>query len=286
MRKSGNSRNREPENSNGPDLHISERLEAHSSRRHFLSSVVTVAAGASIMTKANEAQARERTKAALQTGARIPTVLVFGDSNTWGYIPKTENGSTRFTRYDASIRWPILLDRAGRGRFRVIEHGICGLVGGLESGGAKFEDGTSRAAIDHIRGVVHANWPVDEMVVMLGTNDLAYPSLSQPGIIAPKIAATVLAALESHRWIGGESPAVTLVSPIPLGRRVLELGIKEDAVTGSCQLAPALAEQARLHGWRFLDAAGAGALETVDGIHWDPIHHHRFADMIGKVIFT
>lgn len=267
-------------------LRIRRQAGVNPSRRHFLSSVVAVASGASMMAVSSDAQGQERRNVARQAGARVPSVLAFGDSNTWGYIPRVDEGPTRYSRYDPSIRWPMVLERAGLGRFRVIEHGICGLVGGLASGEARFEDGTSRAAIDHIRGVILASWPVDELVVMLGTNDLAYPALSQPEIIAPKIAATVQAALESHRWIGGKAPAVTLVSPIPLGRQVTELGIAEEAITRSRQLAPPLAEQAGQNGWRFLDAAMAGELETVDGIHWDVSQHRRFAEMLGNVIFT
>lgn len=280
------SRNYKSEEINEAALPMANQPRAHPSRRHFLASVTAIAGGAAMMTISAEAQAQERSKASRQAGARVPTLLAFGDSNTWGYVPQRDEGPTRYSRYDPSIRWPMLLQRAGLGRFRVVEHGICGLVGGLGSGEARFDDGTSRAAIDHIRGVTLANWPVDELVVMLGTNDLAYPSLSQPEIIAPKIAATVEAALESHRWVGGKLPAVTLVSPIPLGRRVVELGIAEDALTRSRQLAPVLAEQARLNGWRFLDAAPVGELETVDGIHWDVSHHRRFAEMLGQVIFA
>lgn len=256
------------------------------SRRGFLSAAVAATGGAALIATAGEAQAREQPATRQRSGKRLPTILAFGDSNTWGYVPQVDDGPTRYARYDQSVRWPMVLDRAGGGRFRVVEYGICGLVGGLASGEAKFEDGTSRAAIDHIRGVILANWPIAELVVMLGTNDLAYPGLSQPEIIAPKIAATVLAALESHKWMGGPLPAVTLVSPIPLGQRVVDLGIAADAISRSQQLAPALSEQARLHGWRFLDASGAGDLNSADGIHWDVSHHHRFANMLKHLIST
>lgn len=271
-----------------PDDHISESgLQAmQPSRRGLLTAAVLASSRAALIAMSSAALARDRPYAKKRSRTHLPTVLAFGDSNTWGYVPQVENGPTRYTRYDQSVRWPMAMNRAGGGRFRVVEHGICGLVGGLASGEASFEDGVSRAAIDHIRGVVLANWPIAELVVMLGTNDLAYPTLSQPEIIAPKIAATVLAGLDSHRWMGGAAPAVTLVSPIPLGRRAIDLGISADAISRSHQLAPALSEQARRHGWRFLDASGAGELNSVDGIHWDVSHHHRFANLLKHVIST
>lgn len=42
----------------------------------------------------------------------------------------------------------------------------------------------------------------------------------------------------------------------------------------------AQSDQARLHGWRFLDAAAVGELDTVDGIHWDGTQHYRFVGML------
>ena len=48
-------------------------------------------------------------------------ILCFGDSNTYGLIPGTEN------RYNWEIRWTGRLDAAVRGKgYRVIEEGLCG----------------------------------------------------------------------------------------------------------------------------------------------------------------
>ena len=48
-------------------------------------------------------------------------ILCFGDSNTYGLIPKT-NG-----RYDREVRWTGLLqDALKNDGFRVLEEGLCG----------------------------------------------------------------------------------------------------------------------------------------------------------------
>ena len=48
-------------------------------------------------------------------------ILCFGDSNTYGLIPK-EGG-----RYPWGIRWiSILNEKLGLGNYRVIEEGLCG----------------------------------------------------------------------------------------------------------------------------------------------------------------
>ena len=51
-------------------------------------------------------------------------ILCFGDSNTWGLIPKTNK------RYEWGVRWTSLLNESlndkKEGGYRVIEEGLCG----------------------------------------------------------------------------------------------------------------------------------------------------------------
>lgn len=251
--------------------------------RRALLKASLVTAGTGGVMAALPAVAAEPTQAATPT-AHERVVLCFGDSNTWGFVPSLAQGDTRFRRYDATTRWPRVLETVLGPGVRVVEHGICGLVGAMKSGAARFEDGQSRAAIDHVQGLVSANWPVDDLVVMLGTNDLAWPELAQPAPIAEGIVTTIRQGLASHDWLGGPAPAVTLVSPIPLGPAVRALGVAEDGITRSRALAPALSAQATAAGWRFLDAAEAGDLDTADGIHWSPAHHQRFARLLAAAL--
>ena len=49
------------------------------------------------------------------------TVLCYGDSNTWGYIPGTE-----MQRYSAHVRWPGVLSKLLGNEYRVQEEGLNG----------------------------------------------------------------------------------------------------------------------------------------------------------------
>lgn len=63
-------------------------------------------------------------------------ILCFGDSNTYGLIPGTEN------RYNWEIRWTGRLDAAVRGKgYRVIEEGLCGRTTVLKTLCEKEEEG-------------------------------------------------------------------------------------------------------------------------------------------------
>ena len=249
-------------------------------RRSFVAALAV--AGALVPSSAARAEKKPTADPKPAPSPHERTVLCFGDSNTWGFVPGQTDGVTRFTRYDHQTRWPRLLENLLQPGIRVVEHGICGLVGALASGGAQFDDGASRAAIDHVRGLIAANWPVSEWVVMLGTNDLAYPALQEPSRIADGVVGVIEQGLASHAWFGPPAPGVTLVSPIPLGPAVLALGVGKEGIARSERLAGEFAARAAAKGWRFVDAAGAGALDTADGIHWSVAHHERFARMLAR----
>jgi hypothetical protein len=152
----------------------------------------------------------------------------------------------------------------------------------MASGEERFIDGGSRAAIDHVRGAVAAHWPFEAWIVMLGTNDVAHPSLRSVEAIAGGIADTVQAGLAVCDAYGGVRPGVLLVSPIPLGSAVVGLPDATLAIERSHALAPALEAQARSRGWQFFDAARAGAIEDGDGGHWSATQHLRFAELMAS----
>ena len=211
------------------------------------------------------------------------SILCFGDSNTWGYMPRGDADPLQFRRYDRDIRWPSVLESLLGPGHRVYDYGICGLAGAMPSGQAKFEEGMSRAAIDHVKGAIAARVPIDDLVVMLGTNDLAHPAKHAPETIAEGIVTTVRAGLATATFYGS-SPVVWLVSPIPLGAAVLSFEAGASAIERSRGLAPALHEQASRNDWKFFDAATAGQLEGGDGVHWSAGHHRRFAELMAKTL--
>jgi len=53
-------------------------------------------------------------------GEFMPTVLAFGDSNTWGSIPGQD------ARMAPDVRWPGVMARALGTSFKVIEEGLRG----------------------------------------------------------------------------------------------------------------------------------------------------------------
>ncbi len=75
--------------------------------------------------------------------------MCYGDSNTWGQIPRSQN------RFGQSIRWPSVLQSKLGEEFKIIEEGLPGRT--FESG---FKD------------LPNMLENVDTVTIMLGTNDL------------------------------------------------------------------------------------------------------------------
>ena len=133
-------------------------------------------------------------------------ILCFGDSNTWGYDPKTKG------RFPEDIRWTGLLrERFGEG-FNVIEEGLCGRT-------TVYEDKTrpGRKGIDAIEDLFSKNKDIDAVILMLGTNDCKTYNHSSAESITMGIDSCLQVILENV-----PEEKVLLISPIHLGEKVWE----------------------------------------------------------------
>jgi len=102
----------------------------------------------------------------------MKTILCFGDSNTWAYIPGSDGG-----RAPLEERWPSVLEamlnasageeRAGEERaYQVIAEGLNGRT-------TVFDDPFSpgRSGIAALPMLLDTHAPLDLVIIMLGTND-------------------------------------------------------------------------------------------------------------------
>ena len=89
----------------------------------------------------------------------MKTILCFGDSNTFGYVPGTGG------RYAREVRWPCRMAQILGEGYEVVAEGLSGRT-------TVFSDYIEpyRAGIEQIVPIVQSHAP-DALVVMLGTND-------------------------------------------------------------------------------------------------------------------
>lgn len=195
----------------------------------------------------------------------MKTVVCFGDSNTWGYVPGTGE------RYPYPQRWTSVLQQELGGSFLVIPEGLNGRT-------TVFEDHVSgdRNGLRHLYTVLASHKPIDLIVIMLGTNDLKSRFSLHASEIAKAVGRLVSAAQVSDCGPGAEAPRILLCSPA----RIVYASLFADEFGGaeetSALLAEAYRQIAQQYGVGFLDAGEYAQSSPVDGIHWSAESHERF----------
>lgn len=92
------------------------------------------------------------------------TVVCFGDSNTWGYVPGS-NGE----RHPREARWPVQLQRLLGEEWEVIAEGLSGRTATIDR-----PDSEGRNGLPYLLPCLLSHAPVDVVVIFLGTNDVNF----------------------------------------------------------------------------------------------------------------
>lgn len=186
-------------------------------------------------------------------------LLCFGDSNTYGYDPRSYIGE----RYPADVRWTGLLGSS----YTVVNAGQNGR-------------GIPRRAAETsaVRDLLEQERP-DVSLVMLGTNDL----LQTPGITAADTAERMERFLRPLLDVPCGSRFL-LIAPPPMvpGAWVTEARL----LTDSAALSGAYRALAARLGTAFADAGAWQVSLAFDGVHFTEAGHHAFAAGLADVVRT
>ncbi len=208
----------------------------------------------------------------------MKTILCYGDSNTWGYIP----GNSLRLPYEQ--RWTGRVQLALGDAFLLIEEGLNGRTTVWDD---PFKPG--RNGLKALPPVLDSHAPIDLVVMMLGTNDLKHFRATYAADAAR--GAELLIEIIRQRPCGpnppdGDSPQILLVAPAPihqLSERLSSqfIGAEEKSRQFGNQFR-AVAQQSGVH---FFDAAEVIKLDELeDGIHFNHHAHARLAERITKRI--
>jgi lysophospholipase L1-like esterase len=210
----------------------------------------------------------------------MKTVLCYGDSNTWGYIPASEG------RYDHRTRWPCVLREllnggcpGGDPAYWIVEEGLNGRTTCREDPVEGDKNG-----LRQLIPILESHKPLDVVTVMLGTNDLKPRFNPSPYDIAAGAALVVEAVLASGTGPGGSAPRVLWICPPPVTESPFFEHIFGNAVPLSKKLAPFMEQFAKELGAAFLDAGRTVASSKKDGIHLDPGEHRKLAEAAAAAV--
>jgi lysophospholipase L1-like esterase len=200
------------------------------------------------------------------------TVLCFGDSNTYGSVPGKLGG--RFAR---DVRWPGVLARELGEGWHVVEEGLPGRT-------TVFDDPLSpyRRGADYLPPCLASHFPLDAVVIFLGTNDLKARLAAGASDIAAGVGVLAQAVLDSGSGPGGEAPRVLLLGLPRLGA---PLGPEfSGAEQKAAELPRYLAGEAGMIGAEHLDLADVVAYSPLDGFHLDAAAHAAVGEAVARRI--
>jgi lysophospholipase L1-like esterase len=204
------------------------------------------------------------------------TILAFGDSLTYGADAET-GGRHRF-----EDRWPSVLAAGLEGSARVIAEGLGGRTTMFDDHGAAAD----RNGVRILPTLLGSHYPLDLVIIMLGTNDLK-----------PHVCGTVLGAgagierlVEIIRIYpygrGAATPQVLIVAPPLFGQTVggdwQPSGGR--SIAESQKLAPRYRAAAAYCGCAFFDAAEVATASTVDGVHLDAANTRAIGQALVPVV--
>jgi len=204
----------------------------------------------------------------------MPTILCYGDSNTWGSDPATGG------RHPSHLRWPGVLRAALPPACEVIEEGLRGRTTLCDD---PFEDG--RNGLPYLGPCLLSHAPLDLVVLMLGTNDVKAFLPHDAAGIAAGAGRLVRAVRASGAGPNDGAPAVLLIAPPPVevARPLTEVwGFTPLSVERSRALPAfyrAVAEDLRCP---FLDAGSLVQVSGIDGVHFDPAAHERLGRAVAE----
>lgn len=208
----------------------------------------------------------------------MPTILCFGDSNTYGTAPMAHLADAR--RLGRGERWPTLMAAQLGAGYEVIEAGHPGRT-------TLHDDpmeGANRNGLRHLPVLLESHRPLDLVIVKLGTNDLKTRFSVTAFDIARSIERLLLEIEGAQSGPDFGVPKLLVVAPPPILETGCLEGMFEGGAAKSRQFAALMGAVAAEHGAAFLDAGAHIAVSPVDGIHYDAKAHADLAGILARTV--
>ena len=198
-------------------------------------------------------------------------IVCFGDSNTYGYDPRSFFGS----QYAAQHRWADLL----------AQKLSCDVVNAGENG---REIPSREGELTRFDLMLANQKPVDLLVIMLGTNDVKERFSASAACVAIGMGRLVKKAIATECW-GPNKPNILVIAPPHIGEGMYESVVGPtmgpNCAAKSRELAHYYKEQCDLIVCHFLDAQELGCeFNNIDCMHLTNKGHETLAKALAEKI--
>ncbi|MQX35156.1 hydrolase [Roseospira navarrensis] len=216
------------------------------------------------------------------------TVLVYGDSNAWGWIPDVERRPLE--RFPDGVPWPEAMAARLGGAARVRVDALpARTVDRDDTFAAETFPPLAPEAFNgrhHLPGALVRATPVDLVVLALGTNDMKARFARSAGAIAASVLALAAVAGTGGPASAYAPPDVLILAPPPLGPLApwtRETFAGQEPL--SRLVGPAVAAAAVGAGLRVAEAGAiTGGTHGVDGVHYTEADHAALAEALATQV--
>ena len=210
----------------------------------------------------------------------MKTILCYGDSNTWGYMPKVNAPEiTANNRYPWGVRWTSRLQMALGHDYRVAECGVNGRTTMFDCPMAEYRNG-----LKDIDVCIQSQFPVDLVIIMLGTNDTKFFFGMSPYMVAKGAERIIERIRQGGYGPEGREPEILLMAPIRIHENAVNAWLGDEFGASSLQvdalLGKYLGEKAEALGVHFLNAGEFITADPADGIHMNEEGHALLAEKV------
>lgn len=202
------------------------------------------------------------------------TILCYGDSNTWGYIP----GSG--LRYPKHQRWTSVLQEQLGDEFSIISEGMNGRT-------TVFEDPleAGRSGLAACIPIMASHQPLDFVIIMLGTND----TKTRFHVSAREIALGLSRLVKTIQLGNYEKASLQLPIGI-IAPPIIQEAYAEEVFRGAQEKSKLLAsyyeEIAQDLGCYFFNAATVVQTSIIDGVHLEGEAHRNLGLAVAQWVMN
>jgi lysophospholipase L1-like esterase len=207
------------------------------------------------------------------SGVIEQSILCYGDSNTWGYVPLSA------ARLESAERWPTLLQSNLGIGYHVIAEGLNGRTTAWDE---PFRPG--RNGRELLLPILESHAPLSLLIIMRGTNDLKHHLNVSAHESGRGLASLIKIAQQSDCGMDGSPPKVLVLVPPGFGDCSELMGHHfEGGQEKSRDLPRFYQEVCTVLGCHCFDT---NALVSVgaDGIHLDADHHRILAEALAPLV--
>lgn len=209
------------------------------------------------------------------------SILCFGDSLTWGWIPVSESAPTY--RYPFEQRWTGAMSAKLGDGYQIIEEGLSARTTSVDDPNDLRLNGSA-----YLPSALASHLPLDLVILLLGTNDTKSYFHRTPYEIANGMGKLVGQVLTSAGGVGTPYPApkVLVVAPPPLAPMPDPWfeGMFAGGHEKSKELAKLYEALAGFAKVDFLDAGQFVSTDGIDGIHFSAETNIRLGNAIAEKV--